>query len=535
MYILNHQPYTYHHLRSVFFAVACFVALFTLASFAYGASDSFNVQTLIGTDTTPPSIPSNFTAVPVATTQIDLSWNASTDNLIVSGYHIWRDDLLLATTTALTFQDTGLTASTTYTYYVTAFDSFFNESASSTVLSTTTLSVYVPPPVATSTDSGTTYGTRIVRFESLIELLEILPSTHGATVHFVTDGYVRAVVKWGETPSYEMGSLVESAFMRDHRTFISGLVPGKQYYVTIEGELQNGRYGVLHSGTFTTTEPEDIFPPGNVTNLDAEKRDKGIELTWKNPLDDDFTKVRIIRNEKFYPNDTADGRVIYEGDGERVLDTEDTGGAKILYYTVFSYDALGNISSGAVVRYSKETGKTEVTPIDPAKNEVGLTQGDIIFSQEGKQLVWEDNRVRIDGVKQFSISIPYEALPRHLKTIYVVMQKGSGEAVQTFSFLLRVNDGRTAYTSTIAPLGTSGDFPVEISLFDFKTLQIGYVHGTIESRITQVYVEEEVIEDETFFGFLIRQPILWLVLILLFFLIFFKRRKKEEDIDHIAR
>lgn len=79
-------------------------------------------------DVTAPSIPTDLGASPISNTQIDLSWNASTDNIGVVGYRIFRDGGLVATTTSTSFSDTGLTPLTTYTYVVQAFDIAGNNS-----------------------------------------------------------------------------------------------------------------------------------------------------------------------------------------------------------------------------------------------------------------------------------------------------------------------------------------------------------------------------------------------------------------------
>jgi fibronectin type 3 domain-containing protein len=96
-------------------------------------------------DSTPPSIPSGLSATAVSTTEIDLSWASSTDNVGVAGYDIYRNDGLIATTTSLSSADTGLAAGTTYRYYVAAFDAAGNVSATSTTATATTQS---PAPSA---------------------------------------------------------------------------------------------------------------------------------------------------------------------------------------------------------------------------------------------------------------------------------------------------------------------------------------------------------------------------------------------------
>jgi len=95
-----------------------------------------------GGDTTAPSIPANLTANVIGTSQINLSWSASTDNSgVVSGYKVYRNGVStpIGTPTGTTFNDTGLSPSTSYTYRVSALDPTGNESAqSSSVVATTT-------------------------------------------------------------------------------------------------------------------------------------------------------------------------------------------------------------------------------------------------------------------------------------------------------------------------------------------------------------------------------------------------------------
>ena len=79
-------------------------------------------------DITPPSTPTALTAIPISSSQIDLSWNASTDDVGVVGYKIYRDSAYLKSVTTTLTYDTGLTADTTYCYAVSAYDAAGNES-----------------------------------------------------------------------------------------------------------------------------------------------------------------------------------------------------------------------------------------------------------------------------------------------------------------------------------------------------------------------------------------------------------------------
>ena len=90
------------------------------------------------TDTQSPSTPT-LSSTSQTDTTVDLSWNAATDNIGVTGYKIFKDGNLEATLGNVnTYQVTGLTASTAYSFTVTALDASGNESAPSSAVSVTT-------------------------------------------------------------------------------------------------------------------------------------------------------------------------------------------------------------------------------------------------------------------------------------------------------------------------------------------------------------------------------------------------------------
>lgn len=119
----------------------------TTYSYTVGAYDSVgnnsagctavSVTTLSG-DTQAPTVPANLAATAVSPTRINLSWSASTDNVAVTGYKIYRGGAYVTTVTALTYTDTGRSAGTAYSYQVSAIDARSNESAKSTAANATT-------------------------------------------------------------------------------------------------------------------------------------------------------------------------------------------------------------------------------------------------------------------------------------------------------------------------------------------------------------------------------------------------------------
>src|SRR3989449_147519 len=105
-------------------------------------------------DITPPSVPTNLSASAVSSSQITLSWTASTDNVGVAGYQIYRGGSQIATTSLTSYADTGLSPATTYVYQVSAYDAAGNVSALSASASAATLP---PPPADISSGLGLYY------------------------------------------------------------------------------------------------------------------------------------------------------------------------------------------------------------------------------------------------------------------------------------------------------------------------------------------------------------------------------------------
>jgi hypothetical protein len=99
-------------------------------------------------DTQPPTVPTGLKSTSATTNSITLAWTASTDlpasgGTGVAGYRIYRNgntSTPIATVTGTTWTDSGLTAGTTYTYQVAAFDGATpaNESAPTAPLSVQT-------------------------------------------------------------------------------------------------------------------------------------------------------------------------------------------------------------------------------------------------------------------------------------------------------------------------------------------------------------------------------------------------------------
>jgi fibronectin type 3 domain-containing protein len=132
--MLTHQNRTASSL--VAFIAFCVVPLMTgCNSFSSGSSSN----------TIPPTAPTNLVATMVSPAQINLSWTASTDNVGVTGYKVERcsgaacaNFTQIATPTATSYNDTGLSGSTSYSYRVRATDAAGNLSMYSAPTTTAT-------------------------------------------------------------------------------------------------------------------------------------------------------------------------------------------------------------------------------------------------------------------------------------------------------------------------------------------------------------------------------------------------------------
>ena len=85
-------------------------------------------------DRQPPTIPTNLRAETIGKTSLMLSWDASTDDVGVTGYDIYQNDQRITTIPGNMYTVTGLTSNTKYRYHVRAVDAAGNVSGNSLTL-----------------------------------------------------------------------------------------------------------------------------------------------------------------------------------------------------------------------------------------------------------------------------------------------------------------------------------------------------------------------------------------------------------------
>lgn len=119
----------------------------------FGPTVTKTVTVNAGNDTQAPSVPQNLRSTGVTSGTITLAWDASTDNVGVAGYRIYRNGLHVGNAAGASYTDTSLLGSTTYSYQVDAYDGVPNYSAKSSSIQATTSQVVVADP-AEQTGSG---------------------------------------------------------------------------------------------------------------------------------------------------------------------------------------------------------------------------------------------------------------------------------------------------------------------------------------------------------------------------------------------
>lgn len=106
-----------------------------------GSPASMRIDTATIADTIPPTVPANpRTIIPPSVRRVYLAWDASTDNVALKGYRVFRDGVILSTVTKRIFADRAVSENTIYQYAIQAFDDAGNTATSASY------TVNTPPP-----------------------------------------------------------------------------------------------------------------------------------------------------------------------------------------------------------------------------------------------------------------------------------------------------------------------------------------------------------------------------------------------------
>lgn len=367
---------------------------------------------------------------------------------------------------------TGLNSSTLYNFRVRAKDSANN--------------------IGSSINQTFTTLDNIAPIISSIRVVEV--NSDAATILWTTDEITSGEIDYGLTRGYESGVGISAFFTKEHRLSLSDLVGNTVYHFRLTATDSAGNSSSSADFTFTTL--RDALAPSNVLNLRVDPGETFMILNWTNPIERDFSGVRIVRSTTSYPRTPDGGTVIFHGLAASAVDRGLVSGTDY-YYTAFSYDASENFSSGAVT-FGKALGSSslppEIPPVAPpappiAQPEVppAVSSGgepsfvavkiiDFQFLAAGETLVLPviDEQIKIMVATQMVATVAAE---KFSKVPELVMLK-IGDSNYIFNF----NREKRRFESTIMSPLKIGYFDSEISIvydkesFQFINFKLNTVH-----------------------------------------------------------
>jgi chitodextrinase len=296
----------------------------TLAAVARDAAGnsttSTSITVTVSNDTTPPTTPTSLVASNITTSSVTISWNASTDNVGVAGYRVYRNGSQIGTTSSTSFTDSGLSSGTSYSYNVAAFDAAGNTSAQSAGLSVTT---------TTSTPSDTTPPT--------------VPS--GLTATNVTSSQVS--FQWSPSTDnvgvagyrvYRNGALIGTVTTTNFTDGGRSASTTYTYNVAAFDAAGNASAQSANLVVTTSAPPGDTTPPSVPTNLSTSSvSSTSISFSWSAATDNvGVSGYRVYRNGSSVGTTSATS---YTDNGLTPNSTYS--------YTVSAFDAAGNSSAAS--------------------------------------------------------------------------------------------------------------------------------------------------------------------------------------------
>ena len=278
------------------------------------STDAIVPQTALyaAVDDVAPSTPSGLTSSGQTSSTINLNWPASTDNVAVSGYDIYRNGTRAGTSVTPSFVDTALAAGTAYSYTVMAFDAAGNYSPASAplVVSTIAPDTIAPTQPAGLFASGTTYT--------------------GVTLGWTASTDNVAVTRYDVLRNgAKVGSATGTSFSD------TGLVTGTAYTYTVVAFDASANASPASVALVATTLSDTQAPSTPQGLIFSSRTNSSVSLAWTASSDN----VGVTRYDVF-----RDGSKVGSATGTTYSDTGLTASTPYLY-TVAAVDAAGNLSA----------------------------------------------------------------------------------------------------------------------------------------------------------------------------------------------
>ncbi|HYL67284.1 MAG TPA: fibronectin type III domain-containing protein [Nitrosopumilaceae archaeon] len=286
-----------------------------------------------------PQPPTNLTATAVSSSEIDLSWTASSD-LLISGYMIerstdggatWSTIVSDTGNTATTYSDTGLAASTTYTYRVSEVSSIGTSSPSNTASATT------QSPQATAPQSPTGLKASTVS-SSQINLSWTAPANNGGSA--ITGYMIERSTDGGTTWSTTVANTANTSTIYSDK----GLTASTTYIYRVSAINSVGTSSPSNTASATTSAASTAPQPPTGLAATAASSSQ-INLSWTAPTSNGGSAITGYKIER-----SANGGTIWSTIQSNTANTattySDTGlAASTTYmYRVSAINAVGTSS-----------------------------------------------------------------------------------------------------------------------------------------------------------------------------------------------
>jgi fibronectin type 3 domain-containing protein len=284
----------------------------TAVDAAANESPQSDPATVTTNDLTAPSAPSNLQTTSVSDSQVSLGWDASTDNVGVSGYRIYRDGTQIGSVdgSTQTYTDTSATGTSTYTYAVTALDAAGNESSS--------ISIQVATPPAKPTGLTAT----AVSGQKEVDLSWTASPSNAVSGYQIYRGGTKIGSVGGSTLTYA-------------DTTVTG--PRQYTYTVTAVDAAGHESQPSDSATVTTGDLVAPTPPPTLTATAVSSSE--IDLNWSGATDNvGVTGYKIFR----------DGSLVASvGASPTSYDNTGLNASQTYTYAVKAVDAAGNVSNAS--------------------------------------------------------------------------------------------------------------------------------------------------------------------------------------------
>lgn len=335
-----------------------------------------------GKDKTPPPPISNLTSS-AGDAKVILNWTNPIDTDFV-GLRIQRkegssptsltDGVTVFNGSATTYTDT--TAINDAVNYYRAFTYDYDNNYNDDVSQVTNVTPHQPSDVGSLSVSQNATGTLLTinwtnPTESTFELNEVYVSTTNLINLTYDQTVANATLLYSGTDT--------------STTYTT--TPNNTYYVKVYSKHTVLSQTYITSGVSTSILTVDTVAPGTITNLTKVENNQSVTLSWTNPTDSDFSKVKIMYKTGDYPIDINDGTIGYEGSGTSTTITGLTNDTTY-YFRTFTYDTNGNVNSSTV--------NQQITGV-PSDVKIYGVQIDTTNSNPETAVTYTDNAVGMTG------------------------------------------------------------------------------------------------------------------------------------------